>query len=76
VFGTTVEAALLAVFWIDVEAELGGDHHLIAERRQRLADQFLVRERAVDLGGVEKGDTSRNGRPDQRDSLLLVDAGP
>ncbi len=54
---------------IDVEAELGGDHDLVAERRQRLADEFLVGERAVDLGGVEEGDAALDGRADQRDRL-------
>ena len=58
---------------IDVEAELGGDHHLAAERRERLADQLLVGERAVDLGGVEEGDAALDGRADQRDPLLPVD---
>jgi hypothetical protein len=31
----------------DIEAELGGDHDIVAERRQRLADQFLVDEGAL-----------------------------
>ena len=47
-------------------AELGRDHDLVAERRQRLADQFLVRERAVGLGGVEEGDAALDRRADQR----------
>ena len=33
---------------------------------------FFVRERAVDLGGVEERDAAFDGRPDQRDHLLLV----
>ena len=57
---------------VELEAELGGDHHLVAERRERLADQFLVGERAVDLGGVEEGDAALDGRADQRDHLALV----
>ena len=73
VFRTAVEAPLLGVLGVDVEAELGCDHDLIAERSERLADQLLVRVRPVDFGGVEKGDTPRNRRPDQRDSFLLVD---
>ena len=56
----------------DVEPELGGDHHLVAEGSERLAHQFLVRERAVDLGGVEECDAAFDGRPEQRDHLLLV----
>jgi hypothetical protein len=49
-----VQAALLAA--VAIEAELRGDDHLPAERRQRLAHEFLVRERAIDLGGVEERD--------------------
>ena len=44
--------------------------------RERLAHQLLVRERAVDLGGVEEGDAALDGRADQRDHLLLVRGGP
>ncbi len=44
--------------------------------RQRFAHEFLVRVRAVDLGGVEEGDAALDGRPDQRDHLLLVGGGP
>ena len=57
---------------VELEPELGGDHHLPAEGGQRFAHQLLVRERAVDLGGVEEGDAALDGRPDQRDHLLLV----
>ena len=46
---------------LDVPAELGGDHDLVAQRRERLADQLLVDVRAVDLGGVEERDAA--GRP-------------
>ena len=41
-------------------------------RRQRLADELLVRERTVDLGGVEERDAALDRRPDQGDRLLLV----
>ena len=56
-----------------LEAELGGDHDLLAERRERFADQLFVGERAVDLGGVEEGDAALDGGADQRDTLLLLD---
>jgi hypothetical protein len=68
-----VQAALLARIRIDIEAELGRDHDLLAHRRERLAHQLLVRERTVDFGGVEKRDAALDGRTDQRDSLLLID---
>ena len=69
----TVQTSLpLRCLRIDVEAELGGDHHPPSEWRERLANQFLVDERTVDLGGVKKRDAPVNGRPDQADHLLLV----
>jgi hypothetical protein len=48
----------------EVEAELRGDHHLIPEGSKRFANEFLIGERAVDLGGVEEGDPAFEGRPD------------
>ena len=57
---------------IELEPELGGDHHLLAERGEGFAHELLVRERAVDLGGVEERDAAFDGRPNQRDHLLLV----
>src|SRR5208282_6600156 len=68
--GLAVQAALLAA--VAIEAELGGDDHLLAERSQRLAHEFLVRERAIDLGGVEERDALFDRRPDQGNHLLPV----
>jgi hypothetical protein len=45
---------------------------LPAERRQRLADQLLVGEGAVDLGRVEEGDAAVHRRVEKIDHLLLV----
>jgi hypothetical protein len=47
-------------------------NHLLAERSQRLAHEFLVRERAIDLGGVEERDALLDRRPDQGNHLLPV----
>ena len=44
----------------------------IAERRKRLADEFLVGEGAIDLGCVEEGDAALEGCADDLDHLLLV----
>jgi hypothetical protein len=52
---------------IDREAELGGDHDLSRIGAQRLADEFLVGERAIDFGGVEEGDAAFDRRADQVD---------
>jgi hypothetical protein len=55
------------------EAELGGNDDLVAYRRQGLADQGLVGERAVDLGGVEERDAAVDGGADQGDAVRVVD---
>ena len=55
-----------------VVAELGGDDDALPERLERLADEFFVGERAIDLGGVEEGDAALYRRTDQRDHLLAV----
>ena len=54
------------------KAELGGDDHLVAKRRQRLADHLLVDERAVGFGGVEEGDAAFEGGADQGDRLMAI----
>src|SRR6266542_330869 len=73
VLGPAVEGApvCLAVEG-GLEAELGGEHNLAAEGRQRLAHELLVRERPVDLGGVEEGDDAIERGPNERDHLPLV----
>jgi len=55
---------------VDVEAELGGDLHLLAEGAQHLADEALVLVRAVDLGGVEEDHAGVEGGADDRRRLL------
>src|SRR5213594_123911 len=52
--------------------ELGGDHHLSAHWRQRLANQLFVGIRTVNLGGIEECDAAFDGRADERDHRLLV----
>ena len=63
-FGATVQyRCTLCSPGIDlgVKAELGGDHHLPTEGRERLSDQFFVCERSIHFGGIEKCDTAFNG---------------
>jgi hypothetical protein len=55
---------------VDVPAEFRGDDHLVADRRQGLADKLLIRERAIDLGGVEKRNAALGRRADHPDSFL------
>jgi hypothetical protein len=69
VLGPTVQAALPAV---QVEPELRGDDDLLAERKKGFADELFVRERAVDLRGIEERDTTLDSRANQRDHRLLV----
>jgi hypothetical protein len=52
-------------FGIDFETELGGDHNLITEGSQGLADQFFVGEGAVSFGGIEECDTAFEGSADE-----------
>ena len=71
VLGPAVDAAIFARLGIEVEAELGGDHDLIAERRERFADDFLVLEGAIDFGRIEEGHAALDRGADQRDTVFL-----
>ena len=62
VLGPAVQPLRLALR-VEAEAELRRDHHVVADRLQGLAHQLFVRERAVDLGGVEEGDAPLHGAP-------------
>ena len=64
---------LASVLRIRRPAELGCDHHLIAEWSEGFAHEFFVGEWTVDFGGIEKCDAAFDRRPNQRDPLLLVD---
>ena len=72
--GPAVQPGLLAAF--DLEAELRRDHDAIANRRERFADELFVRERPVHFGGVEERDAAVDGRADEPNARLLVDAWP
>ena len=54
------------------ETELGGYDHLLAKRSERFTDEFFVRVRTINFGGVKKCDAAFNGRPNQCDHLLFV----
>ena len=55
-----------------LEAELGGDRNSITKRSQGFTYEFFIREWAVHFGGIEQGDASFNGRPNQSDHFLFV----
>ena len=69
VVGPARDARLGAVL-VEGEAELGGDDDVVADRLQCLADELLVVERAVDLGGVEEGDAAVDRSAQERDHLV------
>ena len=58
---------------VEGESELGGDHHVVADVGQSLADELLVGERPVDLGSVEEGDAELDRLADDGDAVLLVE---
>ena len=69
--GPAVDAAIFSGLEINVEAELGGDDDLVAERPQRFADDVLVGEWAVNFGRVEEGHAAVHRRADQGHALVL-----
>src|SRR5207302_7960314 len=56
----------------EIESELGGNRHLLAEWGESLAHEFFVYERAIDLSGVEEGDPAFHGSPEKSGHLLFV----
>ena len=56
---STIEASQPLPLRTKVEPELGGDHHAVAYRSERFADELFVRERAVNLGGIEESNAAR-----------------
>jgi len=76
-FGPAIRpAAACAGFKIDIETELGGKHDLAADRLERFANQFFIRERPVGLGGIEMGDAQIVSRANQLDHFALVGCRP
>src|SRR5579864_2604256 len=63
-----VETRHLAV--LDVEAELGGDRDLIADRLERLTDDILIGVRAVHFGRIEERHAGVDRGADDRDPVL------
>jgi hypothetical protein len=69
-----VETALRAP-GVGDETELRGEHDLVPAVLDGPADELLVVVRAVDLGGVEEGDTEVEGPVDGADGLRLIGDG-
>lgn len=64
-----------AIAAVEDQTQLGGQHHLVATIPQRLADQFFVDVRAVDLGGVDERQPQIEGAVNRPDRLCVVGAG-
>jgi hypothetical protein len=71
VLGAAVDADHAAVRR-PLVAELGGQHDLVAPAGDGPADQLLVGERAVHVGGVEEGDAEIQRTVDRALGLGLV----
>jgi len=61
-----------ALFAVAIESELGCDDDAVTERGPGFANEFFVREWAIDSGGVEKGDALFDSRANERDHFLLI----
>jgi hypothetical protein len=62
----------LAALLVEREAEFGGDDDPVPDGGEGLADELLVAIRAVDLGGVEEGDSAVDRGAEQVDHLTAV----
>src|SRR3954471_7377185 len=56
----------------DVEAELRGNHHLVADRLERFAHEVFVRVRPIHFGRIEERHARIDGRPDDRDAIVAA----
>ena len=72
--GPAVDPARVGVVGIALDAELGGEHHLVAATLDGATHQLLVDVRAVDLGGVDEGDAEVEGPLDGANGLRVVGA--
>ena len=61
---------------LDAKAEFGRDHDLVATAFERPAEELLVGERPIDLGGVEEGAAELDCAMKRRDRTRLSTAGP
>src|SRR3954451_16339374 len=75
VVGTAVGSHGFAGRRIDLESELRCDYHLIAKWSQRFAHELFIDKWPIDFSSIKECDAAFNGRPNQRDSFLLVHGG-
>ncbi len=72
--GTAVEVPR-AVSRVRDQAELGGEHDLVAAAFDRPADEFFVDVRTVDLGGVDEVHAQVECAVDGPDRFVVVGSG-
>jgi hypothetical protein len=65
---TAIEACLLAV--LELEPEFRRNHHLVANRPERLADQLFVRQWSVRFGRIEERHATVECRPKDREAVF------
>src|SRR5205807_5146241 len=53
-------------------SEFSGDHHLFPTGSKCFADEFFVGERTIHFSGIEKGDATVHGGPNEGDHFLPV----
>lgn len=57
---------------LHAEAELGGNHHMIANGGQCFPDKFFTEMGAVHLGSIKERDTLFEGCPDERNHGFTI----
>src|SRR5674536_171739 len=72
VLGPPTDTANRRVVRLPNDAELGGEHHLVAPAGDGRADQPLIGERAVHVRGVQQGDAEIQRAGDSGSGLGLV----
>ena len=70
--GVAADRRVVGVVADRADAELRRDDHLVAPAPDRAADQLLVGERAVHVGGVEERHAEVERPVDRRDRLVVV----
>jgi hypothetical protein len=73
VLRTAVVAAGAHAVVVELVAELGGQHDLVAALGQHAGEQPLVGQGAVDVGGVEEGDAQVEGAVQRGGRLGVVE---
>src|SRR5438552_7658342 len=66
-----VQASRMRIFpGVNLEPELGRDHHPVAHGGESLAHEFFTHERTVDFRGIEERDAAFDRSPNERNHLL------